>query len=151
MIEFHPVVMVVLNLLQHQAVVPNHPTLPVQITQEVFQTDQLTIHHPQLTRLIVALKAHPRAHQAHQIVALQVLQVAAALRAAPQVVPQAAAHLQVLQAAHQVALPAVHLPAAAHQEADLPVVAAHLAAHNKHQLNSQLQPLNRSSMNTIWI
>lgn len=119
MIEFHPVVMVVLNLLQHQAVVPNHPTLPVQITQEVFQTDQLTIHHPQLTRLIVALKAHPRAHQAHQIVALQVLQVAAA-------------HLQVLQAAHQVALPAVHLPAAAHLAAhlaaDLPVVAALRAA-----------------------
>lgn len=129
--------MVVLNLLQHQAVVPNHPTLPVQITQEVFQTDQLTIHHPQLTRLIVALKAHPRAHQAHLIIALQVLQVAAALRVAP----QAAAHLQVLQAAHQVALPAVHLPAAAHlaahQEVDLPVVAAHLAAHNPNQLCSR--------------
>lgn len=108
----------VVNLLQHQAVVPNHPTLPVQITQEVFQTDQLTIHHPQLTRLIVALKAHPRAHQAHQIVALQVLQVAAA-------------HLQVLQAAHQVALPAVHLPAAAHQEVALPVVVAHLAAQTQ--------------------
>lgn len=132
--------MVVLNLLQHQAVVPNHPTLPVQITQEVFQTDQLIVHHPQLTRLIVALKAHPRAHQAHQIVALQVLQVAAALRAA---------HLQVLQVAHQVALPAVHLPvvahqeahllAAAHQEVALPVVAAHLAAHNPNQLCSRSQ------------
>ena len=81
----------------------------------MFQTDQLTIHHPQLTRLIVALKAHPRAHQAHQIVALQVLQVAAA-------------HLQVLQAAHQVTLLEVHLPATAHQEADLPVVAALRAA-----------------------
>ncbi len=131
----------VLNLLQHQAVVPNHPTLLVLITQEVFQTDQLTIHHPQLTRLIVALKAHPRAHQAHQIVALQALQVA---HQAHQIVA-----LQVLQVAHQVALLAVHLPATAHQEADLPevahqevalpVVAAHLAAHNPNQLCSRSQ------------